>query len=100
MATLWSLCHIYGFGISTQPRPDTEFGQTGTIDIRAYYIRRVSRIIPLYCVAIIIFAVAQKDTHHRCFLGCKLCLIPAQRQGDRARWQVNGISACLQSSGA
>ena len=42
--------------------------QTGTIDIRAYYIRRVSRIIPLYCVAIIIFAVAQKDTLTDVFL--------------------------------
>ena len=42
--------------------------QTGTIDIRAYYIRRVSRIIPLYYVAIIIFAIAQKDTLTDVFL--------------------------------
>ncbi len=68
MTTLWSWCYIYCFGISTQPRSDTEFGQTGTIYIRAYYIRRVSRIIPLYYVAIIIFAVAQKDTLTDVFL--------------------------------
>ena len=61
MSYLW-FRHIYS------PRPDTEFGQTGTIDIRAYYIRRVSRIIPLYYVAIIIFAVAQKDTLTDVFL--------------------------------
>ena len=68
MATLWSYYYIHGFGIPTQPRPDTEFDQTGTIDIRAYYIRHVSRIILLYYVAIIIFAVAQKDTLTDVFL--------------------------------
>lgn len=36
--------------------------QTGHIDLRAYYIRRVSRIIPLYYIAIVIFAIAQKET--------------------------------------
>ena len=68
MATLWSYYYIHSFGIPTQPRPDTEFDQTGTIDIRAYYIRHVSRIILLYYVAIIIFAVAQKDTLTDVFL--------------------------------
>lgn len=39
-----------------------DLDQKNSINLRAYYIRRVSRIIPLYYIAIIIFALAQQNS--------------------------------------
>ncbi|MCO4848574.1 MAG: acyltransferase [Yoonia sp.] len=36
--------------------------KTGNLDLRAFYVRRMSRIIPLYYIAIIVFALAQKNS--------------------------------------
>ncbi len=36
--------------------------KTGSLDLRGFYVRRVSRIIPLYYIAIVLFALAQKNT--------------------------------------
>jgi peptidoglycan/LPS O-acetylase OafA/YrhL len=39
-----------------------ELRDAGRINLRSYYIRRVSRIIPLYYLAIILFALAQDNS--------------------------------------
>ena len=40
----------------------SEIGTAGSIDLRRFYVRRVSRIIPLYYVAVLPFALAQGNS--------------------------------------
>jgi peptidoglycan/LPS O-acetylase OafA/YrhL len=40
----------------------SEIGTTGSIDLRRFYVRRVSRIIPLYYIAVLLFALAQGNS--------------------------------------
>ena len=39
-----------------------EKSQTGKIDLRGYYVRRLSRILPLYYIALILFALGQGNS--------------------------------------
>ncbi|MDG2340662.1 MAG: acyltransferase [Paracoccaceae bacterium] len=39
-----------------------ELNNSGSIDFRAYYVRRLSRILPLYYIALIVFAAAQGNS--------------------------------------
>ncbi len=40
----------------------SEIGTSGGIDLRRFYVRRVSRIIPLYYIAVLLFALAQGNS--------------------------------------
>ena len=39
-----------------------EHNETGRIDLRGFYIRRLSRILPLYYIALILFALGQGNS--------------------------------------